>query len=79
MKNMVNLNVSLPLYTTAFFAAAIPIVITTKNEKKNTEEIAKIKPRQVVFRDSSFATDQDKVNFEERLKRLSAGTKFNVL
>ena len=43
------------------------------------EEIAKIKPRQVVFRDSSFATDQDKVNFEERLKRLSAGTKFNVL
>lgn len=43
------------------------------------EEIAKINPRQVVFRDSSFATDQDKVNFEERLKRLSAGTKFNVL
>ena len=43
------------------------------------EEIAKINPRQVVFRDSSFATDQEKVNFEERLKRLSAGTKFNVL
>lgn len=43
------------------------------------EEISKINPRQVVFRDSSFATDQDKVNFEERLKRLSAGTKFNVL
>jgi adenine-specific DNA-methyltransferase len=43
------------------------------------EEIAKINPRQIVFRDSSFATDQDKVNFEERLKRLSAGTKFNVL
>lgn len=43
------------------------------------EKIAEIKPRQVVFRDSSFATDQDKVNFEERLKRLSAGTKFNVL
>ena len=43
------------------------------------EEIAKINPRQVVFRDSSFATDQDKINFEERLKRLSAGTKFNVL
>jgi adenine-specific DNA-methyltransferase len=43
------------------------------------EEIAKINPRQVVFRDSSFETDQDKVNFEERLKRLSAGTKFNVL
>lgn len=43
------------------------------------EEIAKINPRQVVFRDSSFATDQDKVNFEERLKRLSARTKFNVL
>ncbi len=43
------------------------------------EKIAEIKPRQVVFRDSSFTTDQDKVNFEERLKRLSAGTKFNVL
>lgn len=43
------------------------------------EKIAEKKPRQVVFRDSSFATDQDKVNFEERLKRLSAGTKFNVL
>lgn len=43
------------------------------------EEIVKINPRQVVFRDSSFATDQDKVNFEERLKRLSSGTKFNVL
>ena len=43
------------------------------------EEIAKINPRRVVFRDSSFATDQDKVNFEERLKRLSTGTRFSVL
>ena len=43
------------------------------------EEIAKIKPLKVVFRDSSFNTDKDKINFEERLKRLSPDTEFNVL
>ena len=43
------------------------------------DEIAILKPLKVVFRDSSFNTDKDKINFEERLKRLSPDTEFNVL
>ncbi len=43
MKNTVQLNVNLSLYTNALRLAAIAIVVTPVHEKKNTEDIIKIK------------------------------------
>ena len=77
MKNMVNLNVSLPLYTTAFFAAAIPIVITPDHEKKNTEEIAKIRKTTIsenVMLDSKMQTSVNILALIDYLKGSRADT-----
>ncbi|MCP5495988.1 MAG: site-specific DNA-methyltransferase [Leptospiraceae bacterium] len=43
------------------------------------DEIAKIKPLKVVFKDASFKDDKDRINVEERFKRLSPETSIMVL
>lgn len=43
------------------------------------DEIAKIKPLKVVFKDASFKDDKDRINVEERFKRLSPETSILVL
>ena len=43
------------------------------------DEICKIKPLKVVFKDSSFKNDNDKINVEERIKKLSPETEINIL
>ena len=42
-------------------------------------EICKCKPLKVVFKDSSFKTDKDKINLEEKIKKLSPETEINIL
>jgi len=43
------------------------------------EEISKYKPLKVVFKDSSFETDEDKINLQEKFKRFSPNTEINIL
>lgn len=43
------------------------------------DEICKIQPLKVVFKDSSFKYDNDKINLEERFKKLSPETEINIL
>lgn len=43
------------------------------------DEICKCNPMKVVFKDSSFKTDKDKINLEERIKKLSPDTEVSVL
>ena len=43
------------------------------------DKISKLKPKKVVFKESSFKTDNDKINLEEKFKRLSPQTEINVL
>ena len=43
------------------------------------DEIAKLQPLKVVFKDASFKDDKDRINVEERFKRLSPETKISVL
>lgn len=43
------------------------------------DEICKCKPLKVVFKDSSFKTDKDKINLEEKIKKLSHDTEINIL
>lgn len=43
------------------------------------DEIAKCEPLKVVFRDSSFRTDADRINFETRFKKLSPETDVRVI
>jgi adenine-specific DNA-methyltransferase len=43
------------------------------------DEIAKVKPLKVVFKDSSFKDDKDRINLESRFKRLSPDTAIKVL
>lgn len=43
------------------------------------DEIANIKPLRVVFKDESFKNDNDKINLEEKFKKLSPDTKIIVL
>ena len=42
-------------------------------------KICEIKPLKVVFRESSFKNDSDKINFYERIKKLSSETEINVI
>jgi adenine-specific DNA-methyltransferase len=46
---------------------------------KIIDEIASIKPLKVVFVDASFKDDKDRINVEERFKRLSAETVIKVI
>lgn len=43
------------------------------------DEICKLNPLKVVFKDSSFKTDKDKINLEEKIKKLSPDTEVSVL
>lgn len=43
------------------------------------DEICKIKPLKVVFRESSFNNDSEKINAYERIKKLSPETEINVM
>ncbi len=43
------------------------------------DEICKCNPLRVVFKDISFKTDKDKINLEERIKKLSPETEINIL
>ena len=43
------------------------------------DEICKCNPLKVVFKDISFKTDKDKINLEERIKKLSPETEINIL
>ena len=43
------------------------------------DEICKIKPLKIVFRESSFNNDSDKINAYERIKKLSPETEINVI
>ncbi len=46
---------------------------------KIIDEIAQLKPFKVVFKDSSFANSKDRINLEERFKRLSPETLITVI
>lgn len=46
---------------------------------KIIDEIAELKPLKVVFKDSSFKDDKDRINVEERFKRLSPETIITVI
>ena len=43
------------------------------------DEICKHKPLKVVFKDNSFENDNDKINVEEKIKKLSPETELNIL
>ena len=43
------------------------------------DEIAKLEPFKVVFKDASFADDKDRINVENRFKRLSPETRITVI
>lgn len=43
------------------------------------DEIASLEPLKVVFRDASFRTDSDKINFETRFKKLSPESVIRVI
>jgi hypothetical protein len=43
------------------------------------DEIAELKPFKVVFKDASFKDDKDRINVEERFKRLSPETVITVI
>ena len=43
------------------------------------DEICKYKPLKIVFKDSSFKNDNDKINLEERIKKQSPDTELNIL
>ena len=43
------------------------------------DEICKCNPLRIVFKERSFKTDSDKINFFERIKKLSPETEINVI
>ncbi len=43
------------------------------------DEICKCNPLKVVFKESSFKTDSDKINVFERIKKLSNDTEINII
>ena len=43
------------------------------------DEMCKDKPLKLVFRESSFKTDEDKINIQERVKKLSPETEISIL
>lgn len=43
------------------------------------DEICKCNPLKVVFKDNSFKTDKDKINLEEKIKKLSPDTEISIL
>ena len=43
------------------------------------DEICKCEPLRVVFKESTFKTDRDKINTFERIKKLSSETEINII
>lgn len=43
------------------------------------DEICKYNPLKIVFKESSFKTDSDKINMFERIKKLSSDTEINII
>ena len=43
------------------------------------DEICKCKPLKIVFKESSFKTDSDKINTFERIKKISGETEINII
>ena len=43
------------------------------------DELCKCNPIKIVFKDNSFKTDKDKINLEEKIKKLSPDTEVSVL
>lgn len=43
------------------------------------DEICRLNPMKVVFKDTSFKSDKDKINLEEKIKKLSPDTEVSVL
>ncbi|TXK93980.1 hypothetical protein BMR02_14495, partial [Methylococcaceae bacterium HT1] len=46
---------------------------------KIIDEIAQLQPFKVVFKDGSFSNSKDRINLEERFKRLSPETLITVI
>ncbi len=61
----------------------MPVIGFKKLDKninfKIIDEIAGLKPFKVVFKDAGFPKDKDRINLEERFKRLSPETKVTVI
>lgn len=81
------LELSLPIETkkmlknTIFIVQANSLVACFDNDIdfKIVDSIATLKPFKVVFKDASFKDDKDRINVEERFKRLSPETKVTVI
>jgi adenine-specific DNA-methyltransferase len=48
-------------------------------DPKLVDEVAKLDPLKVVFRDAGFKDDKDRINIENRFKRLSPETEISVI
>lgn len=81
------LELSLPVETkkmlknTVFIVQTNALVACFDNDIdfKIVDIIANLKPFKVVFKDASFKDDKDRINVEERFKRLSSETKVTVI
>jgi len=81
------LELSLPIETkkiggnTIFIVQTNALVACFDNDIdfKIVDTIAELKPFAVVFKDSSFKDDKDRINVQERFKRLSEETKVTVI
>lgn len=81
------LELTLPIETKQILGNTVFIVQTNalvacfdKNiDFKIVDTISDLKPLKVVFKDASFKDDKDRINVEERFKRLSPETKVTVL
>ena len=63
----------------ACFDNDIDFKTCTERSRSIVDEIADLKPFKVVFKDASFKDDKDRINVEERFKRLSPETKVTVI
>jgi len=81
------LELSLPIETkkigknTVFIVQTNALVASFDNDIdfKIVDTIAGLRPFKVVFKDASFKDDKDRINVEERFKRLSPETKVTVI
>ncbi|MBP7652163.1 site-specific DNA-methyltransferase [Candidatus Dependentiae bacterium] len=81
------LELSLPIETkmilgnTVFIVQTNALVACFDNDIdfKIVDAISDLKPLKVVFKDASFKDDKDRINVEERFKRLSPETKVTVI
>lgn len=81
------LELSLPIEKKVIFGNTVLIVqqnalVACFDDEINfkiVDEIAALKPFKVVFKDASFKDDKDRINVEERFKRLSPETVVTVL